>query len=101
MRIEEPVFLSSEQLKINERFDLLVSLVNDSKIGERTKNAIKERLLIFRNGAFNEWESFRLAIYYTISSILSIVEKDKNNEETMALFENIRDDLWALYREMT
>jgi hypothetical protein len=45
------------------------------------------------------WMNIGDAVHGTISYILSITERDKNKKEAEALFENIRDDIWALFEE--
>ena len=99
----EPTYLSTEQKfskLINARFDLWVSIVDDSEVDEKTKKEIKEKLSCFREGALTKWSNIDDAFYYTISSILTIIERDKMREGARALFENIRDDIWALFKEI-
>jgi len=86
--------------RINTRFDLWISIVDDSKVEEGTKKEIKEKLSSFRDGAFTKWSSTTNALYDTIDLISKIMMRDKNKEEADALFENLKCDIWALYMEI-
>ena len=93
-----PVELFNRQ--IDERFNLWTSIIDDSKVKPETKNEIKKLLSYFKENACTKWDSLDGAVYGTISGILTITEKEKNNEEANALFENIHDDMWSFYKEI-
>jgi len=83
-----------------ERFELWSSIVDDSEIEDEVKEEIKNALTKFRDKAFNAWDSLDDAVYYTISHLLAISKKSKKKDEARAVFENVRDDLWAFWKEV-
>ena len=85
---------------ITERFDLWVSIIDDSSVSPETKAEIKKILSIFRDGAFTSWDTPEDAAYGTISAILTWAEKDNNKGQAMALFKNIKDDIWTFLKEI-
>ncbi len=85
---------------IQARFNLWVSLIYDADLKEEIKTEIKNRLLEFKDGAFKNWDNLEDAVYGTISSILTITESDNNKNEAKTLFTNIKDDIWALFKEI-
>jgi len=100
---KEPAFYPVEdkfKQQINERFNLWAAIIDDSGVEEQTKEEIKNKLLDFKDGAFKNWASLEDAFFGTISLILTITKRDNNRDEAAALFENIRDDIWAFFKEI-
>ena len=100
---KEPTFYSVEEKfkkQIDERFDLWISIVVDSALSEQAKEKIKRNLSDFKDGAFKNWPSLADAFRGILFSILSITERDDNKNEASILFEDLRDDIWSLYKEI-
>ncbi len=85
---------------IAQRAELWASIIKDAEIENRTKEDIKKCIDAFITKA--EQNPFRTAddCYTAISSILSYTEKDSHTQEAANLFENLRDDIWALHKEL-
>lgn len=100
---KESIYLPPEEKftqKINDRINLWFSLINDSGVNQNTKEEIKKILSKFQEGALTKWASLGDAFYGTTSSMLTVIERDTNKKQAQSLFENIRDDIWALEKEI-
>lgn len=100
---KEPIYLYPDQKfskLINEKFDLWTSVIDDSDVSAETKTNLKRDLNHFQNDAHTSWQTLDDAFYFTISTILTTSKKDKNKDEARALFENLRDDIWSLFKEI-
>ncbi|OGY44405.1 MAG: hypothetical protein A3B89_02190 [Candidatus Buchananbacteria bacterium RIFCSPHIGHO2_02_FULL_40_13] len=101
---KEPAFQSIEdkfRQQIGERFDLWVSIIDEAKVSEGTKEKIKEILSTFRDKALaNWWADIDDAFYGTINAMFNAIYDESNKNEAKALFQNIRDDMWMLFREI-
>ncbi len=87
--------------RIAEQYDLWLSIVDESgDVSEEGKEKVRELLRKLKEDALKSWNSIQDACYYTISQMLDVVEREENQEDAKALYENIRDDIWAVYREM-
>ena len=84
---------------IGDRVALWQSIIDESNVSAETKAAFTKSIEKFRDGAFTKWTSFDDAVYYTISVLLTRSKQDADNEEAKALFESLRDDLWAFWKE--
>lgn len=102
MERERILYSDEERFKqaIDERNKLWISIIDDSEVNNITKNKIKQLLLELKNDPHKKWGSLDNAVYGTISSMLTIVNQDDKKSEAKALFENIRDDIWALFKEI-
>lgn len=80
--------------------DLWFSLIDDAQIDDSTKQKLKSLL-----ETYNSWETNKSyyskddAIYGTLHALLTVAEKDPNKEEAIALFHNLRDDMWEDYKK--
>ena len=85
---------------IEDRVELWLSIVAEAEIDPETKVALREILERFKDWEKNYNHSLDDAAYYSVSQLLSATEKDSHKENAKALFEDLRDDMWALHREL-
>jgi len=102
---KEPVPYSVEdkfKQQIGKRFNLWTSIIEESGVSQETKNEIIKILSDFRDNAFdtNRWQDVGDAFYGVITLMLTATEHDDNKAEAKVLFHNIRDDVWALFKEI-
>ena len=99
----ERLFLPPEEKftqGVSTRFELRNSIVNDSKVADDLKSAVRESLMNFRDGGLTKWQSLGDAFYSTIDRLLTQTKSwKKKNEADMVLFETLRDDLWDFHRD--
>lgn len=86
--------------EIDGRFETWVSLIDGASIANGTKEQLKQILTDFKDKAFTNWDNLEDAIHGTISVMLTITEQEENKREASDLFENIRDDIWDLYKKI-
>jgi len=48
----------------------------------------------------NWWADIDDAFYGTINAMFNAIYDESNKNEAKALFQNIRDDMWMLFREI-
>lgn len=86
--------------QIEGRYQLWETIIDDSGVHGETKEKMRRALSDFKQDTSKKWTSLDDAFYGTISSILTITNQDEDKNEGKALFENIRDDMWALFEEI-
>lgn len=85
--------------RVNERLPLWQDMVADSSIADDVKEKITAVLEGLASGAYQSVDD---AIYYTIDQLAQICQntpEDKADPEKTAVFQNLREDLWALHKE--
>jgi hypothetical protein len=85
---------------IDDRYELWVSIVDDSAIADEIKSEVKKYLLKLKEEAFTSWGNLADAFYGIKSVILTPVLRDRDQVEAMAMYENLRDDLNAFEKEI-
>ena len=99
-----PLLESSFNSSISRRFNLWQSIIDDSVATEQIKVELKQALNHFRGAAFTDWVNLDDAFHGTVNRLLTITaawEKGDNDPgDLKALFENLRDDIWELRREI-
>lgn len=89
--------LTEKEKFVAERIVLWNSIVDEADIDAETKTALKK---IFTN--FENWEkkynSLGDLIYYSLHQIAAATEKDSHKDAAKSLFEDLRDDIWEVFR---
>ena len=85
--------------RVKERLPLWQTIVAESSIADDVKEKITAALERLASGAYQSVDD---AIYYTIDQLVQICQNtsaDKADREKTAVFQNLREDLWALHKE--
>ena len=78
------------------------SLIEDSGVDEKTKKSVRDILDKFKNYEKNgAYKSVGDAVYYTVGQLLDATKRMvQGKDQADALFENLRDDIWAFKKEI-
>lgn len=85
---------------VGSRFPLWEEVVRNSNLSQEGKEEVIQVLVKFRDDALISWERLDDAFYNTINRLLIITDKETDQKEAKAVFENIRDDIWDFFREL-
>lgn len=83
---------------IEEKFLLWCSLIDESTVEDKTKQAFKNVLTKLTDWK-KHFESIEDAIYFTSHQLATIYQANQDQVEARALFSNINDDVWSLLKK--
>lgn len=84
---------------VTERIALWNSIVDEADIDQETKDDLKQIFINFENWE-KKYNSLGDLIHYSLHQILSATEKDSHKDNAKNLFEDLRNDVWDVFREL-
>ena len=85
--------------EISDRSSVWEEIINESDINEEQKEKLLELINSYKNRRFTIHDQPYDVCRGLISQILTILFNSENEGEK-ALFENLRDDIWDMYKNM-